>query len=442
MRQSLEEYPLREFASSLEKKPNFRVADYSKDADFVTPFSLSLAQQELGEMSSLLDKLDGLVRAPHLESKREELILRQEESGALSPESIRATISDSALWRRKRGAFSPEYVHADSVADAVVTYENRLVCSLLDSMLGEIDGLLQASLPLAENLRKRYEGAEASYGPYGVFAQAAQKAPAQSRSKAKDGDLQAFQGELSRLKNRVRQLMATRFYHDVSPYPFVGPLVPTNLFLHDPLYHAAYRYALEHQSLGAASSKGDDAYRNYALARLLCFLFAHEKKQPSLHYESGLLRLQPIVFSHGLFEIACQEEGMDLLLCVRLSKQETPSFIHRLVFAALDASRAQAARDPFEETVFVCPKEVEAKEAGVLTLSPFEEADDHLAAFLASLTFVLPNSSSDRCPVCGDAHLIYSSGAAICQACHSSFVFLDSSRVWIGRLGRQSGWSK
>jgi hypothetical protein len=436
---------LKEFDASLKETPSFGWAKQGKDASFVHPLDLRNAQEEIGEISTLLNDLTALIRSPHLLSKREEVILRQEESGALTPENIRESIHDTPLWRKKRGSYSPEYVHSSYNEDEIVTYENRLVCSLIGKLKNDLDELSRITEPLEKTLYRTLEGVRPNYGPYGLYERLSGDDETVLLNPDTGVDPSFFSEEVKHLRSRIHRLSNTPFYLIVSPHPFVGSLLPTNVLLHDPLYNAAYRYYRLHYLQAAEASNIDLLYRNYALMRLLSFFGGKEKKKPTLRYEGNRLHFEAFALEKRPFSLLFKEDQDDLVVESHLSAQE-PVFIHRLHFAYLSAPKEVASfqlkSDPLEETIEVNAFSSGENPEGTLTLSPFASAEKSLKNFSASLTLTLPlpkGFSQERCPVCGENKLSREEKAFHCPNCHSSFQWIqEGSRplLWLGIAGR------
>jgi hypothetical protein len=430
--------PLEAFASSLAKKPLSCFSKKKGDAAFVYPLDLQAAKKEADEIRELLNALIPLFRSPRLENKRVELVLRQEESGPLGPEAIQATIRDTPQWRRKRGTFSPEYVHASYVEDQTITYENRFVCALLSQVEKDVRELARLGLGFEKNLRERFSGAGASYGPYGLYADLLRE-KAESSSLSEGEGLSTFLSDIRRLQGRVLRLKDTPFYREVSPHAFLPPVYPTNLLLHEAHYNAAFRYYRAHAQGGEETSDLDLLYRNYALARLLAFAVMESGKKPVLSYREGTLHFEPFTLSNNAYSYAFSEEGQDLLIRVRKEAKDGPEFAHRLHFAYVDEDALPLEQGPREENIRVVAFGGFDKDGGTLPLSPFEDAHSLLETFFASFRLNVPALSGERCPVCGNRFLHEEGQAYYCPQCHSSFAAessKDSPHLWLGILGR------
>lgn len=438
----LGETPLRAFASSLRKKPVLSDASYANDAAFVFPLDLKAARKEAEAIRELVSELIPLLRSPHLENKRQEVILRQEESGPLSVENMRSSIRDTALWRKKRGAFSPEYVHASYNEDELVTYENRFICCLIDHLTQSLAELARSSVPLEKSLRERYGGAGNSYGPYGLYADLIHSEETPLSAQEEEGELSSFLADIAHLQGRVRQLKATPFYREVSPHPFQGEPYPTNILLHDEHYNAAFRYYRAHYLVVEENANLDLLYRNYALMRILAYAFQKQEAKPLVSLTKGLLHFETITLTRRNFLYTFQEEGNDLLISVSRRNLPVPSFRHRLHFAyAHTAEDSLAPVLPSEEEIAVSAFTETAEEEGVLCLSLFESGEELLKTLLASFRMSIPSLSSERCPICGDNRVHVENGVSYCPQCHSSFATAaigNSERLWLGILGRRS----
>jgi predicted RNA-binding Zn-ribbon protein involved in translation (DUF1610 family) len=436
---------LEEFDASLKESPIFSWAKQGKESSFVHPLDLRNAQEEIQKIGTLLNDLTALVRSPHLLSKREEVILRQEESGALTPENIRESIHDTPLWRKKRGSYSPEYVHSSYNEDEVVTYENRLVCTLIGKLKGDLDELSRITEPLEKTLFRTLEGVRPNYGPFGLYERLSGEDENILLTPDSGVDPSFFSDEVKRLRSRIHRLSNTPFYLTVSPHPFVGTLLPTNVLLHDPLYNAAYRYYRLHYLQANEASNIDLLYRNYALLRILSSFVNQEKKKPALHYEKDRIHFEDFSLERKPFELKFHENQDDLIIETTLSPKD-PVFTHVLHFAYLSAPKSGhpflVEGNPLEEEIQVNAFSSGENPEGTLTLSPFSSAQKNLKNLASSLTLTLPLSkgfSQERCPVCGENKLAREEKAFRCPSCHSSFAWIEENAhpyLWLGIVGR------
>ena len=173
------------------------------------------------ELLFILSVIISIISKPHLNNRRDEIIVRSGEAAALSEEDFLKTLSDSSIWKDNgSGSMLPEYVYYHQFEDELKIYENIFIVHLIDEIAfitNHYQALYVSLLTVAGGNNEKL-----------VLDASAQEIALDA---------------VNKLERRINQVKETYFYREVSraknkPKVFY----PTNILVHDRLYNLCYKF--------------------------------------------------------------------------------------------------------------------------------------------------------------------------------------------------------
>ena len=422
---------------------------------FHEDYSYDDALAKLEEMKLVLDKVLSILYNPHILVKTNEIILRSELSGKLSQQSFEETMRDPQLWKEKRGAMVPEYVHTVETIDSIQTYENRFIALLIDEMDEQIDEILSELNPLMESIEEHYQHREMTFGTYSPFHDLRNKTyPYASFFLSANHNKDAVYNLARRIKRKTKNMKSTEFYKLNCKPKLSKNVRPTNILIHDKLYSFCYRYHIEN----FRKSKGEDkkrsiAYFNYFTASLLkCFSDLKLIDEVPLSMDTlNQLTFEKFTFSHYpfLFTLNENKEEMVLEFSIQVTDGEKEvsstkaALIVRDRYKEENEKSIEALKKRYEEegyslvllaTMNNLVKEID----GVMTFTYYKDDNDVLLGDLLTSMTILFEADKELyqnfCPVCGHTQIHVEEHLCTCENCRSTYTMFpleEKNLLWV-----------
>jgi len=434
----------------------FSRAVSAKKISLTYPLDLKKTEEDLKGLASLLDKLSSIVYRPHLSVKNEDVILRSEQAGSLGEDSIRLTINDSALWKKKKGQLEPEYVYSLENSDEIVTYENRFIALLIERSKRECQDLLRSYAPFEKSVAQAFDGAPASYSSYGVYGDLESfGTPSKGLLLEEEGEGSSLALTLRKAYRKCQSLEESYFYRTMAAHPFVGEVTPTNVLMHDPLYNAAYRYYRSHYAKLGHEGSSEELYRNYAYLRFfLCLGEENRGVLQGLSLTDGHLSVKPFAYETDSFRLSFDYEENGVALSIEATWKAVPglSAHYRIIpVLSLEEETKQNLLNetrrlglPYDEVIFITAFNHSKTSANVAALSPFaslKESQDSLLRLFNSLQTLVSASHrlyATQCPICGEEKVYEKDGVYQCAHCASRYVMGFTKKhetLWLLKIG-------
>ena len=189
--------------------PSIQSASFDSDVSFFK------------EASFVLSVIMTIAHKPHLVTRIDETIMRADQAGSLSNESFQSTMRDPALWKRKGGAMSPEYVHHTESNDEIRIYENIFIVMVVKHL---------------EKTIHRYE----------EFYATSVKSIASERLTLDDDHVLEVFALIHKLLGKIERIKKTNFYKLINRGSTeIKNLHATNILKSDRLYAYVYRFYLD-----------------------------------------------------------------------------------------------------------------------------------------------------------------------------------------------------
>lgn len=423
-----------------------------------TKYEYDEEKRKLLSFKEVTDRILSILHNPHIKVETSEIVLRSELSGKLSFDSFQNTLRDPKLWKRKRGAMAPEYVHSIENIDSLDTYENRFLCFLIERMDEEADRLLESLLPPSVSLSDLYQTKTLRYGEFSLF---------RNLSKEKDvlyGEASTKEGsetllKLARtLKRRLKHLKGTEFYKICHNASFTLPVMATNVLIHDPLYSYCYRFYTKNRFEKDGNKEKDVLYYDFALISMIRFL----KEEGILplksfpHFSIGRdkrLHFLPFKVTNKTFSFSFEEDAKGLGLKILTTYEKAK--IHSNTYLLFSETFSEKTASDIEKRRL--EKEKENDNVILFTSSnllreyqrtcPFsylrEGSELYLKDFFNSLTslFVVREGVYEEvCPICGKPRIRNTGESYECASCGATYVLTknkEDETLWIKKWGRE-----
>ncbi len=404
-----------------------------KDGSFVYPLNVQKEEEMLDELERMGKVLSSIIRSPHLDNKDVEVIIRQEQSGSLGPDNIHESILDTSLWKKKRSSFSPEYVHATSIEDNLDTYENRLVIDLCRKLYAESKALSLLSSPFDTSVKKEYEGSSLSYGSYGLFSLLRhEKKNKNSRGLPSIRGSALYHERSQEIERFFFRICSSSFYRELENTTFKGPLIATNVFVHDKLYREAYLFYLRNYQEEDKEENISRCFQEYAIRRFFSFIKNNHHDGVTLVRKNGVLSFKTFSYDDGLFSLSFNPSDDGFFLKVSLLSDSSTSFTHHIIIE----DEPDEASD--KNAIYFTLSPLANDSLKVIHFSPFLKMEETFENLYFSWLFVIKAEKLDSCPLCGHDRLAYEGGIYICEQCQSEMKeFMDKTErsVWFRRIG-------
>ena len=172
------------------------------------------------ELSFILSVIFSIIQKPHLNNKREEIIVRSGEASSLSEEGYQKTLQDTSIWKDKgTGEIIPEYLYYHVYEDEIRIYENIFVVHVINELSFALDHYNSLYVSLLKVLDGKDELIK------------------------NDSAIESAMKSLNKLIRRMNQIKNTYFYHVVNraknkPKVFY----PTNILVRDRLYNIVFKF--------------------------------------------------------------------------------------------------------------------------------------------------------------------------------------------------------
>lgn len=423
-----------------------------------TKYEYDEEKRKLLSYKEVSDRILSILHDPHIQVETNEIILRSELSGKLSYDSFENTLRDPKLWKRKRGAMAPEYVHSIENVDSLDTYENRFICFLIERMDEETDRLLESLLPPSLSLTDLYQTKTLRYGEFSLFRNIEkEKSLLYGEARNEKGSESLL--KLARtLKRRLKHLKATEFYKICHKASFLLPVLATNVLLHDPLYSYCYRFYNKNKFEKGGNKEKDILYYDFSVVSILRLLKEEGllplASFPRLSFGSDKrLHFSPFKASDKTFSFLFEEDSKELALKIETIYEKAK--IHSNTYLLFSETLSEKNAPELEGKRLT--KEKECDNVILFTSSnllreyqrtcPFsylkEGSELYLRDFFSSLTLLLrvrDDVFEEVCPICGKPHIRNTGESYECASCGAIYVLTkgqEDETLWIKKWGRE-----
>lgn len=427
--------------------------------------------QKANEYKNVLNKVAAIVYKPLITVTTNEIVLRAEQSTALSTDSFRQTLQDPRIWRQKGGAMSPEYVHTTETLDTIITYENKFIIILIKFIHHAVSELFKEAKPELDSLEKYFESKGLTYGRYSIFNEFQDFSyPYDGIFVSTDSDEAKLYKQLKYLMNLLKKLEGSTFYKTIEPYAHDRNILPTNILVHNELYSFCYKFYKNNFLLSNKDEARDIAYYNYTLVSLFNYLASTNVAKTSKSNNAKMwidsskrLRFTEISFKKGLFAFFIKEDEENLAFtfethliekAVKTTTKVSDSKVAKYYIQAAYGytydnqksidSNFKARHDHYNDCVLITMNNLVLEYNSVLNLNYSKE--DHYILFKNlvssfSMLFTATNTEiyNKICPVCGQNHINLDKPERICGDCGASYTLenvLDEELIWIKAFRR------
>lgn len=199
------------------------------------------------ELSFIISVIFSIISKPHINNKREEIIIRSGEASSISQEGFQKTLQDSSIWKDKGyGQIAPEYIYHHAFEDDLKIYENIFVVHMINELAFAFDHYSALYVSLLKVLDNKNE-----------------------ELVQHDSALENAIKAVSKLIRRMNQIKDSQFYRVVSraqnkPKVFY----PTNILVKDRLYNILYKF-YKKTNVFETKQDIDDGLFNFYFVRIL-----------------------------------------------------------------------------------------------------------------------------------------------------------------------------
>ncbi len=234
------------------------------------PYQNSEDQGFIKDAKEVIETIISIVRKPQITIKTEDSIVRSEQASNIDSTSVKKTLEDSSLWKRKNGLMSPEYVRVNESTDTIVRYENIFICKVLAFINEELISLSRIYEKKIGSIKTYFETDNFSYNKYGVFATLnASRFPYEGILFNNENSTKETSEKVNKLLKRCSTLFSTPFYKEVSKHKANRKeIILTNVLLKDRRYNICYRFYKKYIS-SHDESYFLPLYQDYVLFRIL-----------------------------------------------------------------------------------------------------------------------------------------------------------------------------
>lgn len=426
---------------------------------YVEPYHFDEEKNKLEELKKVTDKILSILYHPAIQVSTNEIVQRSELSGKLSHESFIDTMRDPKLWKEKKNAMVPEYVHTVETIDNLDIYENRFLSLLIDELDEDISSTIEDMTPMVESFGEHYQNNLLSFGLHSPIRDMRNKFyPYSFIVLQGNGSKEELYNQAKKIKRRIRNMKGSEFYALTSKHKISHSVHPTNILIHDKLYSYCYKYYVSHyKATEKDDRKREILYFNYFLTSFLHTLkkreLLKEENMPAFFVdEEGMISFSSFPMEHYPFSFALHmdKENIGLILDVTIHYENKDyHFSYYLLtrerYTEKNAKSIHSIQDKTKgKFILVTGNNLVKDYDSILTFSyHMKKNDELLDDLLTSFTILIKANKevyTGLCPVCGKTHIRFDGERYHCQECHSAYVIdkINSvSLLWIQSYGKE-----
>lgn len=170
------------------------------------------------EVSFILSVIASIISHPHLSNRGEDIIIRAELAGSIPADAFNQVVKEPILWKEQDAEMVPENVHYYQYTDELRIYENIFIGMLVTKLNQELSRYQEFYVSLIPSFEQNVDSFDAD-------------------------EVQVALTKIRRLQRKLRYIMNTHFYKEVSrvKMSFKG-IQPTNILLKDRLYNFCFKF--------------------------------------------------------------------------------------------------------------------------------------------------------------------------------------------------------
>ncbi len=425
----------KDFASIIGANSPYRdVINRLKKGDFSLYGNDGGLNEALDDISSLFDSLLSIASRPRTAFKNIDVLTRSELSPSLKSDDFLKTVQDPSLWRRKKdGEFYPEYVHSTAYEEDISTYENKAVVYIYREAMDFLSGLRKAEETGIRSLARLYGTRGLSLSEAGMLSDIRKEEDSLSQYLFSPSYREGIGDKAERLERKGRRLSSTPLLKYLGKSGVSLPLLPTNIFIHDPRYRVAYRF-YEKRLRDQATPTGLSYYfllRFLEEGRGLGYSFA---KSPVFSKRAGRLSVTPFRIEKTHFAIEGRLEGETIVLDLECYEKKGHAYI-RCLEELRDENRVYKDDG---KVYYACLRNISSLSYDAVEVESSYESHPFRPLYDALFSLLPHKGELSRCPACGSTRLTYANGECVCPRCGSKFEPVNTSgnkpRLWLKEL--------
>ena len=244
------------------------------------------------ELSFILSVIFSIIAKPHINNKREEIIVRSGEAQSLTEEGFQKTLQDASVWKDKGNRqIVPEYLYHHAYEDELKIYENIFVVHMINELAFAFDHYSALYVSLLKVLDKNND-----------------------ELVQHDSALESAMRSVSKLIRRMNQIKDSEFYRVVSraknkPKVFY----PTNILVRDRLYNILYKFYKKMYVYDSKQDIDEGLYQFY----FVTILSALKEKGFKVTGKTKLLKEDKLVLPD---QVKCTSDEFNLI--IELNKEK------------------------------------------------------------------------------------------------------------------------
>lgn len=426
-------------------------------------YNYSEIKDKIEEYKLVIDKITSIIYKPHVLVSTDPIIIRSELSGPLTPANFKDTVSDTKLWKKKRGEMVPEYVHNEENIDTLRNYENAFISMMLDIIEDEVEDIKNYIAFLSDSLESHYErwGANFAYNSYYLEYQG-KPIPYKNIFVTNNAPLKKINEHVYKLTHRIKNMKGTQFYKVNKDFKITKTIMPTNVLLHDELYNYCYKYYNLNflNAVGQDLTGVDALYYNYVWTRFMKYLVDNKMLRKGndlifeVYEEDYRVLFTDFTFYRNGFKYVISQDDDRYGFIIEVSKDAKKSVTYFILtsymydednFKVLSDRMSNALRD-YDNVILSTFNNYSHDYDRVMRISLFSSEEDIKTIFdnlFLSFTYIFeadPEIYSLKCPVCGDTEVYEKEGYHACLNCGATFhLFKEDGKgqLWIKSLRRK-----
>ena len=387
--------------------------------DSLQNFSFQKDNEFFDEVSFVLSVIYSIVTKPHINTKREEIIIRSELAGHIDNESFQQVFKDSQLWKEKDFDMVPEYIHYHQHIDELKIYENIFVGMLINLIDRELTKYSEFYVTLLPSFGSSID------------------------TVLVNDEIEDSLNKVNRLRKKLLYIKHSHFYKEISKCNLaLRKIQPTNILLKDRLYNHCfkfYRKFIVYEDLGSLQQDFRKYYFNLILQTFNSNSFLLDLKQKQ---EINDLKFK---FKDLHVNLILEENKPYITLAIRYKNINVKHYL------VLDTDRI------VDKEILENNKFSDCKTVDILSLwNLYDLESNGKPIFSKTLTeeemirywinskfegaMVKKEIYTKYCPVCRSANISNEDNLYHCSNCHSEYVFkgIDDVQdvIWFTKIRR------